>query len=244
MHKRLTTKQFIERAKKVHKDIFNYSKTIYINSHTKVIITCNIHGHFEQKPNNHLNNQGCKKCGIIRRTKTKKQFTENSNIIHNNFYDYSLVKYKRSDEKVIIGCPTHGNFEQTPSSHQIGKGCIKCAHEYVIMLNKERPKIWSYSGWQKNGEKSKHFDSFKVYVIKCWNKDEEFYKIGKTYTTLERRFGSTLLPYNYEIIELFENNSEYVSKLEHRLHKQNKLTNYTPLLCFAGMHECYKTYSI
>jgi hypothetical protein len=160
-------------------------------------------------------------------------------IVHNNKYKYTKTIYKRSDEKVIITCPIHGDFKQTPSSHQIGKGCIKCAHEYVTALNRERPKIRSYTGWQENGENSKHFDSFKVYIIKCWNDEEEFFKIGKTYTTLERRFGSTLMPYNYEIIKLFKNNSEHVSKLEHKLHKQNKLNNYTPTIGFAGMNECY-----
>ena len=47
-----------------------------------------------------------------RRIKREKEFIEKSCILHNNFYDYSLVYYINNKTKVKIVCPVHGIFEQ------------------------------------------------------------------------------------------------------------------------------------
>lgn len=63
---RKTTEEFIESAKKVHKDYYDYSKSVYINNRSKVIITCKYHGDFSQKPNSHIEGKaGCPTCAII-----------------------------------------------------------------------------------------------------------------------------------------------------------------------------------
>ncbi len=125
-----TTKQFIEKAKLVHNNFYDYSLTNYTNAYTKVKIICPIHDMFEQKPSDHLSGCGCPTCGeknsIKNRTKTTKQFIEEANKIHNNFYDYSLVDYKRTKTKVKIICPIHGIFTQTPFAHLSKQGCPKC----------------------------------------------------------------------------------------------------------------------
>ena len=60
--KRLTTKQFIEKAISIHGDKYDYSLVDYKNAHTKVKITCPVHGIFEQQPYSHLSGKGCSKC--------------------------------------------------------------------------------------------------------------------------------------------------------------------------------------
>lgn len=60
--KKLTQKEFIDRAKLVHDEFYNYSKVDYINHKTKVIITCPEHGDFLQNTNHHLRGNGCSKC--------------------------------------------------------------------------------------------------------------------------------------------------------------------------------------
>lgn len=55
------------------------------------------------------------------------QFLINSAIIHNNKYQYHKVKYKTGQLKVVISCPLHGDFLQTPGAHLRGQGCPKCA---------------------------------------------------------------------------------------------------------------------
>jgi hypothetical protein len=62
---KLTTPEFIERARKKHKDRYDYSKTVYTGALDDVIIICKIHGEFNQKASNHLLGHGCSACGRI-----------------------------------------------------------------------------------------------------------------------------------------------------------------------------------
>ena len=117
---------FIKRANKKHNNKYDYSKINYINTKIKVIIICKIHGKFSQIPSNHLNGNGCIKCSIRKRTLTLNQFIKKANKIHNNKYDYSKVNYINSKIKVIIICPKHGEFYQTPDTHLNNHGCSNC----------------------------------------------------------------------------------------------------------------------
>ena len=120
--KRLTTEEFIEKAKKVHGDRYNYSKVEYKNNCIKVIIVCKIHDGFKQKPNGHLNGKGCPKC--VGQNKTTKELIKQFNKIHRNKYDYSKVEYINSRTKVIIICKKHGEFSQTPNNHLRKRGML------------------------------------------------------------------------------------------------------------------------
>lgn len=125
-----TLYNFIEKAKKIHGDKYDYSKVGYINNKTKVCIICPIHGEFYIRPDMHLNGQGCKKCSNIRngliKRKTTEQFIKEAKQIHGDKYDYSKVKYINTNTKVCIICPIHGEFWQTPFNHLNGNGCKKC----------------------------------------------------------------------------------------------------------------------
>ena len=77
---------FVEKAKSIHNDRYDYSKVEYVNAHTKVCIVCPEHGEFWQTPNNHLNGNGCPLCknrkiGDVLRD-TVEDFTKKSNEIH------------------------------------------------------------------------------------------------------------------------------------------------------------------
>lgn len=132
MAKKLTKQEFIEKARLQHGDRYDYNKVEYINSRTKIIITCPEHGDFEQEPRKHLEGRGCPKCF---KGDTKK-FIELANKIHNNKYNYSKTNYKGRHEKLIITCPIHGDFEQEAGSHLSGHGCKKCAQQ--ISSEKQR----------------------------------------------------------------------------------------------------------
>ena len=129
MLKKLTIEEFLEKAKEVHGDKYNYSKVEYINNSTKVCIICPIHGEFWQTPNNHLNGKNCPKCSHQSYKYTLNNFIEKSNKIHNNKYDYSKVEYINNSTKVCIICPIHGEFWQMPKHHLQGYGCKKCAND-------------------------------------------------------------------------------------------------------------------
>lgn len=60
--RRKTIKQFIEVARNVHGDKYDYSKVVYVNPKTNIEIICSIHGQFPQRPDHHLRGSGCDKC--------------------------------------------------------------------------------------------------------------------------------------------------------------------------------------
>lgn len=126
MTKRLTTDEFIKRAKEVHGDKYDYSLVEYKANKIKVRILCPIHGVFEISPYSHINKKrGCPCCsGYLITTKT---FIEQAITTHGNKYDYSNVIYKTHKDKVQIICSEHGIFEQIPHKHLNGQGCPKCS---------------------------------------------------------------------------------------------------------------------
>ena len=49
-----------------------------------------------------------------------------------------------------------------------------CGNESVARVQAENPAGWNYTTWIRKAKTSKHFDSFKVYILRCWNENEEF----------------------------------------------------------------------
>ncbi len=129
MAAKLTKEQWVEKAKNVHGDLYDYSKVEYVNSSTKVTIGCKIHGGFEQSPNQHSSGQGCPKCGGTAKL-TKEEWVAKAVAVHGNKYDYSKSDYKTNKGKVTITCPVHGDFEILAGNHTSQKqGCRKCGVE-------------------------------------------------------------------------------------------------------------------
>jgi hypothetical protein len=133
LHKKKKS-QFIKEANLIHQNKYNYEKVEYINSKTKVIITCNVHGDFQQTPQHHLKGSGCKNCSPKKENKKLSQFIEEANKIHNNKYNYN--EYNGAHHKIEITCPDHGIFLQTPNSHLKGRGCPNCQWSNSSKLEK------------------------------------------------------------------------------------------------------------
>lgn len=137
----LSTKEFIQKAKIVHKNLYTYKKTAFINWKTKLIITCPTHSDFHQMPQSHLSGNGCKKCAVQkqgnkRTQKASLEFKSRSVVIHGNKYDYSKVKYENAHTKVQLYCRTHKIlFEIKPCAHLRGSGCSQCG---VVQSAKKR----------------------------------------------------------------------------------------------------------
>jgi hypothetical protein len=125
MSKRVTTEDFIKRAREVHYDRYSYEKTIYVAATTKVVIICPEHGEFKQKPAGHCSGRGCHECGGNKPI-TLEKFIDRANKIHNSYYDYSHVKFKNVECKIEIICPQHGTFFQQLMSHLKGFNCPQC----------------------------------------------------------------------------------------------------------------------
>ena len=130
---RLLLAEFIEKSNKKHGiGTYDYSESKYINYITKVKIICpkEGHGEFWQTPSNHLKGKGCPMCACNRKLTTE-EFIRRAKEVHDEItYDYSKTKYINAKTKVIIICPKHGEFEQTPSNHLKGEGCPICGLKY------------------------------------------------------------------------------------------------------------------
>ena len=128
MSRSSNTTEFVSKSKLLHHDKYDYSAVEYTKSSIKVKIVCPEHGEFQQTPNHHLRGHRCPKCGNSTKGVSKKQdsFIEEAKNTHNNNYLYDKVVYKNNNTKVIITCPTHGDFEQAPKNHLKGQGCPEC----------------------------------------------------------------------------------------------------------------------
>lgn len=142
MPKRLTKEKLIEKARDVHGDKYDYTKSTYKNLTEKVCITCKYHGDFLQTPVAHIyQGQGCPICSRISNANKKRgnieEFIEKANNIHHSKYDYTESVYTNCDTKIKIKCPIHGYFYQTPYNHlNKEEDCPKC--KYV--------KLWDTRG--------------------------------------------------------------------------------------------------
>ena len=141
MSRKLTTEEFIEQAQKLHDNKYNYSKTLYKGANSKVIITCPIHGDFEQTPHNHKHGKGCRSCANNALAEDRKdpinKVLQNFRAVHSDSYQYDKVQYKNAQTPVIITCQIHGDFEQAPTSHLAGRGCPKCGTEKMKLTQEE-----------------------------------------------------------------------------------------------------------
>lgn len=230
--KSFNTEIFIERSNKIHNNFYDYSKVKYKDNNTKVLITCPIHGDFEQIPRSHFKGIGCKKCGNIKNRKKSntEEFIKKSIKLHGNTYDYSLVEYKNSGKKVTIICKKHGKFFQEPRIHLSKCGCPKC-NKYVG---------YSKNQWIKYNEGNEG----RLYIIKCNEENEEFYKIGITGRSIKERYPYySNLPYSWEIVEeIVSLDLEFIWNLEKKLKNILKEYNYKPLKKFPGSSvECFKS---
>lgn len=169
--KKLTRNDFINKANLIHNNKYDYSKVEYVNNSTKVCIICPEHGEFWQTPRNHLIGQGCPLCNGTFKL-TNQEFIEKANLIHNNKYDYSKVKYVNNNTKVCIICPKHGEFWQTPHHHLNGHGCSKCRNENNGDRRRHNTedfirKSKSIHGEKYNYDKVNYVNSYSKVCIIC-----------------------------------------------------------------------------
>lgn len=129
--KKKTINDFIREAKAVHGDKYLYTESSYVSNSVKLKIICKEHGEFFKTPIHHVNRkQGCPKCASISKIKLQRKsldkFMSEANLVHGGRYDYSDVNYITSKKHVLINCPVHGAFNQTPDNHLSGRGCKYC----------------------------------------------------------------------------------------------------------------------
>ncbi len=211
-----TKLEFISKAKEKHGDNYDYSQINYINSQTHINIICKEHGQFKQKPNNHLQGNGCKKCAnklnSKKMTKSTENFIKQSNEMHKYenglpIYNYSLVEYKKGKDNIIIICNIHGQFTQSPRSHLSGSGCKECGNIKSANTQRYTKELFIQKSKEKHGDK---YDYSQVKYINT-----------NTYVTIICNFCN----YNFQQVAQSHLQGAGCNKCAHKInHESQKLT--------------------
>lgn len=122
--------KWLSKAIEIHGDEYDYSLVQYTNSHNKVTIICKIHGEFDKKPCDHINQkQGCPKCShnypytiTDIRQKSKEMYGDQYLILD----PFLGMKHPLT---IICNIDNHGKFVVTCGERHLNHkgGCPKCA---------------------------------------------------------------------------------------------------------------------
>jgi hypothetical protein len=112
-----STETFIEKAKLIHNNFYDYSHVNYTGANNKVKIICPIHGEFLQKPSSHVNQEcGCYKCGkfgLSRATWIRKAEKNNLAIF------YILECFNSNERFIKVGITSKSFKNRYTSNHSI-----------------------------------------------------------------------------------------------------------------------------
>lgn len=143
----MTTEEFIQKAKAIHGDKYDYSKVEYVNASTKVSLICPEHGEFLQAPYRHLRGYGCHVCGKEQRTTKSRQKLSQDEVLNRissklEGTPYELVlpfKYQADrNTRIKLRCTLHNEtwemswhsfiYRRVMTSYD---GCSRCRQMYT-----------------------------------------------------------------------------------------------------------------
>jgi hypothetical protein len=238
-----TTPIVIREFKEVHGERYDYSSVHYTGANNPVVIGCALHGTFEQTPHGHLKGKGCSLCGRERSTagtkKSKDDVIEKFISVYKDKYTYDKMEYENSMTPVVITCKKHGDFKKAPHELYKGVGCPLCTKDRIRGQSRSG---WSFSSWEQQGKESSNFEGYSLYIIECISKstNEHFIKVGKTFTSIAKRFNSAIaMPYKFKIVTQVYHNAYAISNLESKIHNALKGYRIEPSRSFSGTTECF-----
>lgn len=163
--------------------------------------------------------------------------------VHGDTYLYQKSEYKPKKDgkktKMVVTCKKHGDYLITPNDHLSGKGCRECGFDLTSDLHRKNPMGWRHDHWKKAAEMSKHFHGYKVYVVKIEVNGVLYFKVGRTYGTIKRRFTKAGIKV-IEVISVFNfDDAEECCIFENKLKNLNKEHQINPPEKFGGYTECF-----
>lgn len=184
-----SNEDFIKDAQKIHGVKYKYHNVDYKGNKTKIIITCRIHGDFEQLPADHLKGSGCPWCKNVAKKDTD-MFIHQVSVVHKNKYRYNNAFYINAHTKLLVTCEKHGLFAITPCNHLNGTGCPIC-----------------HPGGFRTDKKG------FLYLLR--SEDGLFVKVGVT-NNIKNRIKTLIkkTPFRFSLVECYKNNGNVVLFLE------------------------------
>jgi hypothetical protein len=135
------TDTFTSLANIKHNNKYDYSLSIYKNSHSSVEIICLKHGMFSQAADSHLQGHGCKECDTDRKKQTvlsQDEVISRFKTVHGDRYDYSKTIYTGCFNEFNVICKHHGEFSTNYHKHyHLQTGCKKCTNRGQLLSQDE-----------------------------------------------------------------------------------------------------------
>ena len=167
MPKKLTTEQFIQKAREVHGDKYDYSLVDYVQIFSKVKIICPEHGEFEQRASGHLNSRGCKYCARYSNWHNKAKKSK----YFDSFKVYFVKLYDNDGEVFYKIGVTHSKLKKRFTS---------IPYKYEIINVKEIKDINDKKGAEMIFELESRFK--KIYKNKRYTPNKEFSGMGECFS--------------------------------------------------------------
>lgn len=228
----MTTEDIVRKFIDRHGDRYDYTCVEYISYYEKVKIGCVDHGYFYQAAHHHYDGKGCPSCAKSGSRLNRDRVLSDFNKVHGFEFIYDKFKYKNDYTKSIVTCRDHGDFSITPNSHKNGTKCPYCSQERVGFGRSKFIKCASRGG-----------GIAVMYLIKVFDENEIFYKVGIS-TELRERFIRSPIPYGFEVLMVVEGDASLIWGMEKDVHRALFDFKYKPGKKFSGYRECFSINSI
>lgn len=124
---------YIPLFREIHGDFFDYTKSVFSTSKSKIIVTCPVHGDFETSVGNHLKGKACRRCAVDKfvkeRSLTLPEIKVRLKDLHKDSlsFPYIDLEFKNKHSLITCVCEKHGVFEKKVKN-LLWKpsGCNKC----------------------------------------------------------------------------------------------------------------------
>ncbi len=194
---------FINKAKELFGEKYDYSKVEYINGHKNVSLVCPIHGEFEVTPNNHLSKKSG--CPICNESKLERQLA--------SILDKQNIKYERFKKFHWLA---RQSLDLYLSEHNIAIECQGIQHFKPIDFA-GKGKKWANQSF----EQIKKRDDRKL--KKCLANNIKMIYIIDNEEYLKNE-------YHFDIVEPFSGNVSY--EIMHINHFENRIKHLVETLTF------------
>lgn len=190
---KLTTEEFIRKAREKHTNKFGYENVVYVNAHSQVQITClKCNKDFLQRPYSHLQGYGCRICSNQEKSKkmrkTFNDFIEDAIKVHSKKYTYEKSVYINGKTPIIITCvECDKDFKILPETFLYGSGCRDCGYRRNGETSRKRRDEFIKDAVKVHGDKylydkSIYIDSNTHIVITCLTCNEDFSQLPRVHT--------------------------------------------------------------
>ena len=197
-----------EEFREVHGNKYDYSKVVFFNGRTPIIITCPDHGDFIQRSRDHKRGQGCRKCFLANNAKNRtkpitKTIEELGEINRYTYPELNSLEDVKAHDRILTKCVECGyeKYHKLCNILSGHAGCKPC-NNYIKMWTAER---------YENKETI-------LYFIRI----NDLYKIGLTRKSVASRYYKELQEgYDIEVIfTVTYNNGAEAFKEEQRILKE------------------------